>query len=291
MSVTLEKVKELRNRTQAGFADCKKALEECADDIEKAIAWLREKGISKAAKKASAVAAEGQTKVVVKDDVCAILEVNSQTDFVAKNDDFIKFVNDIADALIANKSAENVNNMKLSNGKTVDENSIELTAKIGEKIGFRRAVVIVKSANQTFGIYQHSDNRKSAVVLIDGNVSDEVAKDVAMHLTAMNPKFLNSSEIDNEWLETERKILVQKTIEEGKPAEFAEKIVAGRMKKITSEVCLVEQDFFKDPSLTVGAYVKNNKGEIVKMIRYEVGEGIEKVVTDFAAEVQAQMKK
>ncbi len=291
MSVTLEKVKELRNRTQAGFADCKKALEESNDDIDKAIAWLREKGISKAAKKASAIAAEGQTKVLEKDNYCVILEVNSQTDFVAKNDDFVKFVDDVANTIVSNKTTNDIPSMKLSNGKTIDETSIELTATIGEKIGFRRAELLSKTENQVFGIYQHSDNRKSSAVLIDGKVSAEVAKDVAMHLTAMNPKFLNKDEIDQEWLESERKILIQKTIEEGKPQEFAEKIVNGRMNKITAEVCLEDQPFFKDPNITVATYVKNNGGKIIKMVRYEVGEGIEKVVTDFAAEVQAQMKK
>lgn len=291
MSITLEKVKELRTRTQAGFADCKKALEECADDIEKAIAWLREKGISKAAKKASAIAAEGQTKVLEKGNHCVILEINSQTDFVAKNDDFVKFVDDVANAIIDSKSIDNVASLKLASGKTVEETAIELTAKIGEKISFRRAEIFTKNDNQVFGIYQHSDNRKSSIVLIEGNVPSNVAKDVAMHLTAMSPKFLNKSEIDKEWLESERKILIQKTIEEGKPQEFAEKIVNGRMEKITAEVCLEDQPFFKDPSIKVETYVKNHKGKITKMARYEVGEGIEKVVTDFAAEVQAQMKK
>lgn len=291
MSITLEKVKELRNRTQAGFADCKKALEESSDDIEKAIAWLREKGISKAAKKASAIAAEGQTKVLESGNFCVVLEINSQTDFVAKNEDFVNFVNDVAETIIKNKTIDGINNMILSNGKTVEETSIDLTAKIGEKISFRRAELFEKNDNQIFGTYQHSDNKKSSMVLIDGSVSAEVAKDIAMHLTAMNPKFLNKNEVDSEWLESERKILVQKTIEEGKPAEFAEKIVNGRMNKITAEVCLEDQQFFKDPSLTVAEYVKKNNGKIVKMARFEVGEGIEKVVTNFAEEVQAQMKK
>lgn len=291
MSITLEKVKELRNRTQAGFADCKKALEETKDDIEKAIAWLREKGISKAAKKASAIAAEGQTLVVEKNNDCVILEINSQTDFVAKNDEFVKFVKDVADIILNNKSSKDVNQMKLPSGKTVEETSIDLTAKIGEKISFRRAELLTKNDNQVFGIYQHSDNRKSAVVLIDGKVSKDVAKDVAMHLTAMSPRFLNKDQIDKDWLESERKILIQKTIDEGKPQEFAEKIVNGRMNKVTAEVCLEDQPFFKDPGLTVAAYLKNNNGKAIQMVRYEVGEGIEKVVTDFAAEVQAQMKK
>lgn len=291
MNNLIDKIKELRNRTQAGFADCKKSLEETNGDIEKAIVWLREKGISKAAKKAGAIAAEGMTKVLVKNDLCVVFEVNSQTDFVAKNDDFVNFVNEIGETILKNKSTENINSMKLSSGLTIEETSNELTAKIGEKISFRRAFLFEKTDKQTFGIYQHIDNKKSAMVLIDNIVNPEVSKNIAMHLTAMNPKFLNENEIDKDWLESEKQILIQKTIDEGKPKEFAEKIVMGRLKKIKSESCLEQQEFFKDSSLTVGQYANNNGGKIIKMIRLEVGEGIEKKQVDFAEEVKAQMKK
>lgn len=290
-SINAEKIKELRNRTQAGFMDCKKALEESDNDIDKAIAWLREKGISKAAKKANAIAAEGQTIVLEDKDDCVILEVNSQTDFVSKNNDFVKFVDDVAKLILKNKSTKDIDNMVLPSKKTVGETAIDLTATIGEKISVRRAELFFKNSNQSFGIYQHFNNRVSAMVLIEGNVSKEVGKDVAMQVASMNPKFVNSNEVDQEWKETEEKLLIQKTIEEGKPKEFAEKIVKGRMGKILAEVCLDDQPFIKDNGITISQYLSKNKGKVLKMVRYEVGEGIEKEETNFADEVKAQMKK
>lgn len=290
-SINAEKIKELRNRTQAGFMDCKKALEESNNDIDKAIAWLREKGISKAAKKANAIAAEGQTIVLEDKDNCVILEVNSQTDFVSKNNDFVKFVNDVAKLILKNKTTKNIDDMVLPSKKTVGEASIDLTATIGEKISVRRAELFTKNKNQSFGIYQHFNNRVSSMVLIEGNVSKDVGKDVAMQVASMNPKFVNSNEVDQNWKETEEKLLIQKTIEEGKPKEFAEKIVKGRMSKVLAEVCLDDQPFIKDNSITISAYLTKNKGKVLKMVRYEVGEGIEKEESNFADEVKAQMKK
>lgn len=291
MSISADKIKELRSRTQAGFMDCKKALEESDNDIEKAIAWLREKGISKAAKKANAIAAEGQTVVMEKDDNCVILEVNSQTDFVSKNKDFMKFVEDVAKTILSKKSTSNIDELVLPNKKTVGETAIELTATIGEKISVRRAELLTKKKGQSFGIYQHFNGRISAAVLIDGNVTSEVGKDVAMQVASMNPKFVNSSQVDKNWKETEEKILIQKTIDEGKPKEFAEKIVKGRMVKMLAEVCLEEQPFIKDNGITIAKYLKDKGGKVIQMIRYEVGEGIEKQESNFADEVKAQMKK
>lgn len=291
MSISADKIKELRNRTQAGFMDCKKALEESGDDIEKAIAWLREKGISKAAKKASAIAAEGQTIVMEKGDNCVILEVNSQTDFVSKNADFMKFVSDVAQAILENKSTSNIDSLVLTNKKTIGDTAIDLTATIGEKISVRRAELLAKKKGQSFGIYQHFNGRISAAVLIDGEVSSDVGKDVAMQVASMNPKFVNSSQVDQNWKETEEKILIQKTIDEGKPKEFAEKIVAGRMVKMLAEVCLEEQPFIKDNGISIAKYLKDKGGKVIQMVRYEVGEGIEKQETNFADEVKAQMKK
>ncbi|MBD5445779.1 MAG: elongation factor Ts [Mycoplasma sp.] len=289
--VTPQKVKELRDRTQAGYMDCKQALEETKGDVEKAILFLREKGIAKAAKKAGAIASEGTTDVVEKDGLCLLIEVNSQTDFVAKNDEFKKYVKDIESAILKNKSTKDVGKMKLGNGETVDSVAINLTAKIGEKISFRRAELIKKENNQQIGIYRHANERISAAVVIEGKVKPEILKNVAMHVAAMAPKFLDEKQVDKEWLENEKKILIAKTIDEGKPKEFAEKIVAGRIKKILEEACLIDQPFFKDPSVTIGKYVKDNGGSLVKMIRFELGEGIEKVQTDFASEVASQMKK
>lgn len=291
MSSNADKIKELRNRTQAGFMDCKKALEESGNDIEKAISWLREKGISKAAKKANAIAAEGQTLVKENGDNCVILEVNSQTDFVSKNPDFVKFVKDVADTILKNKSADNIDKMVLSDKKTVADTAIDLTAKIGEKIGVRRVQLFTKTKDQSFGVYQHFNNRVSAVVLIEGKVNSDVGKEIAMQVASMNPKFVNSSEVDKNWKETEEKILIQKTIDEGKPKEFAEKIVKGRMQKILAEVCLDDQPFIKDNGITISKYLKEKGGKVLKMARYEVGEGIEKQDSNFADEVKAQMKK
>ncbi|MEG0879203.1 MAG: translation elongation factor Ts [Malacoplasma sp.] len=294
MSVaTPQKVKELRERTQAGFMDCQKALIENNGDIDKSIEWLREKGIAKAAKKADAIAAEGVTKILVSGDSCLILEVNTQTDFVAKNKEFQDLVNLISESILKNKktSKEDVEAMIVANGKDVKTLCLEATGKIGEKINFRRAEILSKNKDQTFGVYQHSNDRVSSIVLIEGIVDTNVAKDVAMHVTAMNPKFINKNEIDKNWLETERKILIEKTIQEGKPKEFAEKIVVGRLDKTIAEVCLEEQAFIKDPNIKVGTYLSTNGGKISKMIRYELGEGIEKANTDFVSEVTSQMKR
>lgn len=297
MNITPQKVKELRERTQAGFMDCQKALAETGGDIEKAIEWLREKGISKAAKKADAIAAEGITNAIIKGDQALVIEVNSQTDFVAKNDIFINLVNQIIDAIFVNKvtSKEDVEKMVLANGKDVKTCCIEATATIGEKIEFRRAKLLSKNANQSFGAYQHSNSKVSSIVLIDGVVSAELGKDVAMHLTAMNPKFLSKETVDKSWLETERRILLEKSKEEqknnAKDPKFMDKIVEGRLSKILAENCLEEQPFIKDSAITIKKLLENSKAKLLDMARFELGEGIEKKVDDFASEVAAQMKK
>ncbi|MCF0217574.1 MAG: elongation factor Ts [Malacoplasma sp.] len=289
--VDSSKVKELRERTQAGFGDCKKALEESNNDIEKAIIWLREKGISKAAKKAGAIAAEGKTVVLTDKDLCAIVEVNSQTDFASKSKLFLDFVDEVANAILKNKTAKDFANIVLKNKKTIDQSAMELTGQIGEKIVVRRAEVLQKTADQSFGIYQHFNSRISVAILIDGKVSAEAGKDVAMQIASMRPKFISEAFVDPEWKKTEWDLIVKKTIDEGKPQQFAEKIAEGRFKKLLAEYCLNDQEFIKDSSLTVGKYLEKNGGKVLKMVRYEVGEGIEKVQSDFAAEVSAQMKK
>ncbi len=296
-NITPQKVKELRERTQAGFMDCQKALVESNGDIDKAIEWLREKGISKAAKKADAIAAEGLTNAVIRGDQCLVLEVNSQTDFVAKNEEFINLVNDIIDAIFINKKVdkESVEKMQLKNGKDVKTACVEATAKIGEKIEFRRAMLLTKKSNQSFGAYQHSNSKISSAILIDGIVDDSLAKDIAMHLTAMNPRFLSKEKVDNKWLESERKILLEKSKEESKNSKkdpkFMDKIIDGRLNKILSENCLEEQPFFKDGSITIKKLLEQKNAKVIDMVRFELGEGIEKKVDDFASEVAAQMKK
>lgn len=287
-----ELIKKLREMTQAGVMDVKKALDECNDDLEKAAQWLRERGIAKAAKKAGAIAAEGVALVGIKDDKAVIVEINSQTDFVAKNENFLQLASDIKGAILTYLPAD-LNaclNIKLPNGMTIEQACNELTGKIGEKIAVRRFTIVSKDANQSFGVYEHSNKKIAVLLVLDGQVNPEVGKNVAMHAAAMGPKFMDRSCVDQEWLANETKILREQTIAEGKPADKADMIVKGRINKSVAEVCLVEQVYVKDPSLKVADYLRHNNTSLKQYIRYEVGEGIEKKVEDFAAEVASQMK-
>lgn len=287
-----ELIKKLREMTQAGVMDVKKALDECNDDLEKAAQWLREKGIAKAAKKASAIAAEGVALIGTKDNLAVIVEINSQTDFVAKNENFLQLASDIKAAILTAqpKDLQSCLDIKLSNGMTIQQACDELTGKIGEKIAVRRFQLVSKQAGQTFGIYEHSNKKIAVLLVLEGQVESEVGKNVAMHAAAMGPKFMDRSCVDQVWLENETKVLKEQTIAEGKPADKADMIVKGRINKSVAEVCLTEQVYVKDPSLKVADYLKNNKTSLKQYIRYEVGEGIEKKVEDFAAEVASQMK-
>ncbi len=287
-------VKELREITQAGFLDCQKALDSTNGNMEEAVKILKEKGIAKAEKKADAIAAEGVTDTHVDGNKAVILEMNSQTDFVAQNEIFLNLVNETKKIILEKEiiNSEEVGNLILSNGKSIKDNSIEATSKIGEKIAFRRASIVKKESDNTFGIYTHHNKKYSAIVVIDKKIDENIARDIAMHVGAMNPKFLNKDHVDKKWLENERELLVKKTMEEGKPKEFAEKIVNGRMEKLLSEYCLVDQPFVKEPSLSVAKYIaQNNNAQVISMIRFELGDGIQKEETDFAAEVAAQMGK
>ena len=273
---TAQDVKNLREKTGAGMLDCKKALDETKGNIEEAINWLREKGISKALKKAERIAAEGLSEAVSNDTNAVIIEVNCETDFVARNEEFKTLINTIANAILNNevKTMEDANKLVVDN-ETIEEKIVAFTAKIGEKISFRRFEKLAKTESQEFGIYSHMGGKITSVVVIEGN-NHEVAKDIAMHVAAMNPSYLVSSDIPEDVLNKEREIIKEQSMNEGKPAEIAEKMVEGRIRKFFKEVCLVEQEFIKDPSLSVGNYAKNNNCSIVKMVRYEVGEGIEK---------------
>lgn len=286
---TAQDVKNLREKTGAGMLDCKKALDETKGNIEEAINWLREKGISKALKKAERIAAEGLSEAVSNDTNAVIIEVNCETDFVARNEEFKTLINTIANAILNNevKTMEDANKLVVDN-ETIEEKIVAFTAKIGEKISFRRFEKLAKTESQEFGIYSHMGGKITSVVVIEGN-NHEVAKDIAMHVAAMNPSYLVSSDIPEDVLNKEREIIKEQSMNEGKPAEIAEKMVEGRIRKFFKEVCLVEQEFIKDPSLSVGNYAKNNNCSIVKMVRYEVGEGIEKRNDDFAAEVMNQI--
>jgi elongation factor Ts len=286
---TAQDVKNLREKTGAGMLDCKKALDETKGNIEEAINWLREKGISKALKKAERIAAEGLSEAVSNDTNAVIIEVNCETDFVARNEEFKTLINTIANAILNNevKTMEDANKLEVDN-ETIEEKIVAFTAKIGEKISFRRFEKLAKTESQEFGIYSHMGGKITSVVVIEGN-NHEVAKDIAMHVAAMNPSYLVSSDIPEDVLNKEREIIKEQSMNEGKPAEIAEKMVEGRIRKFFKEVCLVEQEFIKDPSLSVGNYAKNNNCSIVKMVRYEVGEGIEKRNDDFATEVMNQI--
>ena len=282
-------VKELRDKTGAGMLDCKKALEATNGNMNEAIDWLREKGISKAEKKASRVAAEGLCKIVTDGNKAVILEVNSETDFVAKNEEFTNFVDYLANTILANnlKTHEEVLSFD-DNGEKVEAKLVALTAKIGEKLSFRRHELVEKNDNEVFGSYLHMGGKIGALVVL-ADTSIEVAKDVAMHVAAMAPVCTTRSDVPADMVDHESKVIKEQVMNEGKPADIAEKMVTGRLNKFYKEICLEEQEFIKDSSVNVGTFVKNNGGSIVSMIRYAVGEGIEKKEENFADEVMSQI--
>ena len=285
-------VKELRERTGAGMLDCKKALEATSGDMEQAIDWLREKGISKAAKKESRIAAEGLTDGASEGNVAVITEVNCETDFVAQNEDFKKLVLDIRKTLLHNdvSTMEEANKVTIEGGsETVEEAVVNFTAKIGEKISFRRFERVVKEDGQNFGIYSHMGGRITALVVIDG-ANEEVARDVSMHIAAMNPVAVKRSDVPADMVERESHVIKEQVMNEGKPADIAEKMVTGRLNKFYKEICLEEQAFIKDSNMNVLDYVKSNGGSIVSMVRFAVGEGIEKKEENFAEEVMSQIQ-
>ena len=269
--------------------DCKKALEATNGNMNEAIDWLREKGISKAEKKASRVAAEGLCKIVTDGNKAVILEVNSETDFVAKNEEFTNFVDYLANTILANnlKTHEEVLSFD-DNGETVEAKLVALTAKIGEKLSFRRHELVEKNDNEVFGSYLHMGGKIGALVVL-ADTSSEVAKDVAMHVAAMAPVCATRSDVPADMVDHESKVIKEQVMNEGKPADIAEKMVTGRLNKFYKEICLEEQEFIKDSSVNVGTFVKNNGGSIVSMIRYAVGEGIEKKEENFADEVMSQI--
>ena len=282
-------VKELRDKTGAGMLDCKKALEATNGNMSEAIDWLREKGISKAEKKASRVAAEGLCKIVTDDNKAVILEVNSETDFVAKNEEFTNFVDYLANTILTNNLKTHEEVLAFAdNGETIETKLVALTAKIGEKLSFRRHELITKNDNEVFGSYLHMGGKIGALVVL-ANTSEDVAKDVAMHVAAMAPVCATRSDVPADMVDHESKVIKEQVMNEGKPADIAEKMVTGRLNKFYKEICLEEQEFIKDSSVNVGTFVKNNGGSIVSMIRYAVGEGIEKKEENFADEVMSQI--
>lgn len=289
--ITASMVKELRETTGAGMMDCKKALEATNGVIEEAINWLRENGLSKAAKKADRIAADGLAYILIDGDNASVIEVNSETDFVAKNEEFTSMVSLIAKTVLNNNvnSVEEALTLTTEEG-TINEIVVAKTAKIGEKLSFRRFNKINKTANEVFGSYIHMGGKIASLVLLEG-ANEEVAKDVAMHIAAMRPLYITRNDVPSDVLEKEKEIIKEQAINEGKPAEIAEKMVAGRINKFYQEACLEEQAFVKDSDMTVGAFVKANNGSIKAMYRYEVGEGMEKREDNFAEEVMNQLNK
>ncbi|SNY55207.1 elongation factor Ts [Arsukibacterium tuosuense] len=285
MAVTAALVKELRERTGAGMMDCKKALEETGGDIEAAIDAMRKSGLAKAAKKAGRIAAEGVIITRVANGYGLAVEFNCETDFVARDANFLAFANSVADLAHANKlfTAEAILAADL-NGTSVEDTRATLVAKIGENINVRRAAVV---EGDVIGQYVHSGRIGVLAVLEGGN--EDVAKDVAMHVAANNPSYVNPEDVSAEVVERERQIQIDIAINSGKPKEIAEKMVAGRMSKFTGEVSLTGQPFVKDPSMNTGEFLKQNSAKAISFIRLEVGEGIEKKEEDFAAEVAAQI--
>ena len=301
MKITAALVKELRDKTGAGMMDCKKALTETDGDIDKAMDVLREKGLSKATKKADRIAAEGLVTVAFSEDhtKAAVVEINSETDFVAKNPEFVEFVDKIADIVLNNDVADVEALKALPYGEegTVDEALIQKISKIGEKLSIRRFVKLQTAGNVYVG-YIHGGGKIAAVAGIKTDAFNEtvekVGKDVAMQIASMAPRFVMDSEADQESLEHEKEIARKQLEEEGKPAQMIEKIIPGKIKKVLKEVCLLDQKFVKNGDLTVEQYVADEAKKagqdmaVTEMVRYEVGEGIEKRNEDFAEEVAKQ---
>lgn len=286
-------VKELRDKTGAGMMDCKKALENCEGDMEKAVDWLREKGIAKAAKKESRIAAEGLCQIKIEGNTAVMVEVNSETDFVAKNEEFVKFVDYLVDQILSNdaKDVEEVLNIK-DGDETIGDKLVALTAKIGEKISFRRFEKISKNDDEEFGTYKHMGGKIGTVVVVKG-ANEEVCKDVAMQACAMNPTALNRDGVPQDMIDHEKEVIMAEIKNdpknEGKKDDILEKMSVGRLNKFFKEICLEEQDFIKENKLSVKDYVKQNGGEVVSMVRFAVGEGIQKREENFADEVMSQI--
>ena len=286
--ISASMVKELREISGAGMLDCKKALEATNGNMEEAITWLREKGISKAAKKQTRIAAEGLAHIEIKGNKAVIIEVNSETDFVAKNQEFVNLVKTIASTLIDNNVSTVEEALKLKAGEnTLEELIIDKTSKIGEKISFRRFEIVEKEDTEVFGTYSHMGGKIAVLTRLTNN--EEVAKDVAMQAAAMRPLYLTREDVPSEVLEKERTILKEQAENEGLDSSKIDMIVNGRINKYYEEVCLIDQPFIKENKQKVSKYVESNGSKIISFTRYEVGEGMEKREENFAEEVMKQI--
>ncbi|WP_391121332.1 translation elongation factor Ts [Psychrobacillus sp. L3] len=292
MAVTAQMVKELREKTGAGMMDCKKALVESDGNLEAAIDFLREKGLSSAAKKADRIAAEGTTYIQVEGNKAVLLEMNAETDFVSKNEAFQQLVQQVATHLVATEpaSVEEALASTIQEGVTVENLISNAIAKIGEKITLRRFVIETKTNADTFGPYLHMGGRIGVLTVIEGTTDANAAKDVAMHIAALNPAFISRDEVSAEQVEHERKILTEQALNEGKPENIVAKMVEGRLGKYFEDVCLLDQSFVKNPDQKVRVFVESTGGILKSFTRYAVGEGIEKREDNFAEEVMSQVK-
>ena len=288
MSITASMVKELRDRTGAGMMECKKSLVEVNGDIDTAIELLRTSGQAKAEKKASRVAADGRVAIKSNTSEAVIIEINSETDFVAKDENFINFSDSAANLLLEKdvESIEQLSELVLSDSKTVEEARTELISKVGENISIRRFNKISDSVN--LGIYSHGSRIGSIVSLSGG--SENLAKDIAMHIAASNPICIDVNGVPSDLIEREKRIYNEQALSSGKPPEIIEKMVQGKMSKYLKEITLLGQSFIKDPDISIENLLKNSNAVVTDFIRYEVGEGIEKKEENFADEVMKQIK-
>ena len=294
MAVTASMVKELREKTGAGMMDCKKALQETDGDMDQAIDYLREKGISKAAKKADRIAAEGSAYTLTEGNTAVLFEVNCETDFVTKNDQFKALLSELAKHLLSQKPAnveEALQQPLHGDGETVETFINNNIAKIGEKLSLRRFIIAEKTDNDAFGAYIHMGGNIGVLTVLEGTTDEAFAKDIAMHIAAVNPRFVSRDAVDAETVEKEREVLKQQALNEGKPEKIVEKMVEGRLGKFFEEICLLEQSFVKDPDQKVKQLVADKGATIADFARYEVGEGMEKRQENFAEEVMNQVNK
>ena len=295
MAITAAQVKELRELTGAGMMDCKKALTECDGDTKKAIDWLREKGIAKAAKKEGRIAAEGLAKILIEGNKAVVLEVNSETDFVAKNDRFLALLDEAAKTIFNSnvKTVEEALALPTAEG-TLNDSFIAAVAIIGEKITLRRFEIVEKNDDELFGSYTHQGGRIVAVTVVKGTADAQVAKNMAMQVASMNPTYVSRDEMPQEVVAHEREvqegIMANDESLANKPEKVKAGIIEGRVSKALQDMCLVDQEYFLDSNLKCGQYLKENNAEVVKFVKYIVGEGIEKKQDDFAAEVAAMAK-
>ena len=287
--ITANMVKELREQTGAGMLDCKKSLTETNGNMGEAITWLREKGISKAAKKQTRIAAEGLATAKINGNDAVLVEVNSETDFVAKNPEFVSLVDGIANVILDKKPANMEEAMKLElDGISIEEAIVNKTATIGEKLSFRRFELVEKTDKQVFGTYSHMGGKIVTLALLEGN-DTEVAKDIAMQIAAMRPLYLDRESVPEERIQKEREILTEQAENEGLDSNKLPMIVNGRLNKFFEEICLVDQGFVKENKMKVSKYVESKNMKILSFVRYEVGEGMEKKEENFADEVAKQI--